>query len=165
MSVPFGISEKRAAVPPPLAERRAGPFALRLYPASHPTADVEIAAALAGLLAAAALLLLPLDAWAPLAGSCRFHDWTGIPCLTCGTTRAVLALAHGHPLTALRLNALVALALLSALVYAPAAAAMWLLRLPRPRLALARGRARWGAVAVCALILALQWAFLIWDGR
>ena len=165
MSAPFGISESRAAVPPPLAERRAGPFALRLYPPTHPTRDVEIAAALAGLLAAAALLFLPLDAWAPLAGSCRFHDWTGIPCLTCGTTRAVLALAHGRLLTALRLNALVAAGLLFALVYAPAAAAMWLLRLPRPRLALDRGRARWCAAAVFALILALQWAFLIWDGR
>ena len=38
---------------------------------------------------------------------CVFKAVTGIPCLTCGASRAALALAHGHPLAAFRLHPLV----------------------------------------------------------
>lgn len=44
-------------------------------------------------------------AWLP---SCPFHALTGWWCPGCGTTRAAHALLHGHPIVALRENALVA---------------------------------------------------------
>jgi len=68
--------------------------------------------------------------WYP---SCPFHAWTGLACPGCGATRALHQLLHGHLLAALRLNALVALAL-------PVAAAICLVHFlrtgqARPRLA------------------------------
>lgn len=38
---------------------------------------------------------------------CVFRNLTGLPCPTCGSTRAALAVARGHPLEALALNPLV----------------------------------------------------------
>ncbi len=35
---------------------------------------------------------------------CPFHQLTGLPCPTCGTTRATFALLAGHPVEAWRLN-------------------------------------------------------------
>lgn len=37
---------------------------------------------------------------------CMFHNVTGIPCPSCGTTRAMIQLLHGHFAEAFRLNAL-----------------------------------------------------------
>ena len=37
---------------------------------------------------------------------CPFHEVTGMHCPGCGGTRAVHALLHGHPLKALRYNAI-----------------------------------------------------------
>ena len=39
--------------------------------------------------------------------TCAFHATTGLPCPGCGSTRAVLALLHGQPLTAFRFNPLI----------------------------------------------------------
>ena len=53
---------------------------------------------LALLWGAVASLLLAVSPWAAFAGEalweCTFKNWTGIPCPTCGTARAALALAH-----------------------------------------------------------------------
>lgn len=37
---------------------------------------------------------------------CMFHNVTGIPCPSCGTTRAMIQLLHGHFAEAFRLNVL-----------------------------------------------------------
>jgi hypothetical protein len=37
---------------------------------------------------------------------CMFHQWTGLHCPGCGSTRCVYALLHGNPLEALRKNPL-----------------------------------------------------------
>jgi uncharacterized protein DUF2752 len=42
---------------------------------------------------------------------CLFHQWTGLNCPGCGSTRALYALLHGHLPTALRDNALFVLSL------------------------------------------------------
>jgi len=41
---------------------------------------------------------------------CFFREWTGFLCPNCGITRALHALVHGDPVTALRMNMFVLLA-------------------------------------------------------
>ncbi len=53
---------------------------------------------------------------------CQFHRLTGWNCPSCGTTRGLYALLHGHLLTAMRDNAL----MMIGLVLLPARAAWWL---------------------------------------
>lgn len=62
---------------------------------------------LAGLAAGLWLLVLfdPNQPGSPLPG-CVFRSWTGFLCPGCGATRAVHALIHADPVTALRMNAL-----------------------------------------------------------
>jgi hypothetical protein len=149
----------------PLRERRAGPFRILLYPPEHPTADIEIAAALVGAVTAAALLLLPLGKLSRLVPECRFHEWTGWPCATCGISRGLIALGEGAGREALRSNPLLVAGLLASLAYALVAATLWAFRLPRPRIGLASRGARLVAmIAILAAIL-VNWAFLIADGR
>jgi hypothetical protein len=60
---------------------------------------------LALLWGAVASVLLAASPWASFAGDalwkCAFKNWTGIPCPTCGTARAALALARFDVLGAL----------------------------------------------------------------
>jgi hypothetical protein len=60
---------------------------------------------LALLWGAVAAVLLGASPWASFAGealwACAFKSWTGIPCPTCGTARAALALARFDVLGAL----------------------------------------------------------------
>jgi hypothetical protein len=48
---------------------------------------------------------------------CVFKGLTGIPCLTCGSTRSVVHLSHGHLLSAFTLNPLTTLSLISAVLF------------------------------------------------
>lgn len=113
-----------------------------------------VAAALLALAPVAPRLLSSLPA-------CPLKSVLDIPCLTCGTTRAALALARLEPWTALKINPLAAvgwtalvggglLAGLLALAGKPLAEPSW--RLARPlRLAL-------------ALLLVANWAYLVRAG-
>lgn len=95
-------------------------------------------AVLWAVLAAAVVALKPL--WLKLAPAlpvCAFRSITGIPCPTCGTTHAAVALLHGRILEGFSDNPLAALAMLAFLaggVLAPVWAAMqWKLPvLPSP---------------------------------
>lgn len=56
-----------------------------------------------------ALALLPLGAWLVDSGhldlgTCSFKRFLGVPCLTCGATRATIALFHGEVAEAFRLQ-------------------------------------------------------------
>lgn len=61
---------------------------------------------------AVAAILVALSPWAPALATglpgCPLVILTGIPCPSCGTTRAALALARFDPLAALALNPLAA---------------------------------------------------------
>ncbi len=95
---------------------------------------------------------------------CPLKTATGVPCVTCGGTRAALSLMHGRPFAALRWNPLVALALAAVVPYVLYAASVTLLRRPRLRLRFSdpdRARLR----AAVLLLLAANWIFLIVDGR
>jgi hypothetical protein len=91
---------------------------------------------------------------------CPFRALTGLPCPTCGVTRSLLALAAGHPGTAISYSPLAVATILLAL-----GSGVWGLgRLLFPRWSLAprRGPAReilWARAAAVAVLL--NWAYLL----
>jgi hypothetical protein len=109
--------------------------------------------------AGSALLLRPLWlAVAPLLPPCPFRVLTGVPCLTCGTTRAAVAFLDGRPLDALAANPLAALAGAAFIVGGLAAPVWAAARLPAPDLA--APLPAWVKASVGAALLA-NWAWVI----
>jgi hypothetical protein len=153
-----------AALPRPVGRPRLG-WRLWKLPAHHPSADVEIVAALLGGIAWLVLGLVPLQSVVPWLGTCEFHEVTGQPCPTCGVTRGVLELAAGHPLEALRMNPLVIGGLMAGLAYTPFAWWMWLGRRPRWRVLSTSRRARVAWLIAGVAVLLSNWVFLAIDGR
>lgn len=95
---------------------------------------------------------------------CPFRHLTGIPCFTCGGTRAVLALARGDVHAAFAWNPLVAASAIVASIWLFYAAVVTALRAPRVRVRLAeRDRSVFRAAAWTAI--AGNWVFLILQGR
>ncbi len=102
-------------------------------------------------------------AWDLPLPACRFHAVTGLPCMSCGSTRAALALTHGEWLEALRLNPLAVAAFLAVTVAfllgcADAAFGSRLLAAARQRLGRLPG---WRLLAAA---VALNWLYLIFSG-
>lgn len=93
--------------------------------------------------------------WAPTL--CLLRRFTGMPCPTCGSTRAVRALADGRPLDALLFNPMV--------VTLGVALALWLVlrvafgRRIDVRLSRRQRRAAWTVAAVAFLA---NWAWIVW---
>jgi hypothetical protein len=109
--------------------------------------------------AVSALALRPLWlAVGPLLRPCVFRSLTGIPCPTCGTTRAAAAFLDGHLITAFAANPLAAAAGLLFVVGAPLAT-LWAVSgwpvpvLPTPL----PGWVRIGAV----ILLVVNWLYVI----
>jgi hypothetical protein len=95
---------------------------------------------------------------------CPFRHLTGIPCLTCGGTRALLALTRGEVQAAFLWNPLVAVFAIAAAIWLLYAAVVTVLRAPRVRVRLAeRDRVLFRAAAWAAI--AGNWVFLILQGR
>lgn len=109
----------------------------------------------------AAVSLLGLDRLS--FGICLFKLATGLPCLSCGTTRALGHLAHGDLAGAVVMNPLFATGALLLLALGVAEAA---LRVSGRGLRLAfsdaQARNAWIALAVFAIG---NWAWLVADGR
>jgi hypothetical protein len=94
---------------------------------------------------------------------CPFRQLSGLPCPTCGATRALAALAHGDLPAALSFNPLVAIASLLLVAAGLLSLASRALRvgIPVPRPGPARQRLLRASAA--GLILA-NWAYLILKG-
>jgi Protein of unknown function (DUF2752) len=95
---------------------------------------------------------------------CAFKTLTGLPCPTCGATRASLALARGEIATAFSINPLVCAAIAAAGLYLAYAAIVLAGRLPRLRLQLSRREVPLARAAAVVLIV-LNWAYLIAASR
>jgi hypothetical protein len=130
---------------------------------SAPAGRLPLGAILGGIavLGAAVVGLFHLDRL-PLT-VCYLKALTGIPCPTCGSTRAVGCLAHGDLPGAFAMNPLATVALLALLPWALADLAL-----------LTRGRAldlsvslRAGRVLRVAVVVAIlaNWAYLLAAGR
>ena len=109
--------------------------------------------------AASAVVLRPLWlAIAPLLRPCVFRSLTGIPCPTCGTTRAATAFLDGHLIAAFAANPLAAAMGLLFVVGAPLASVWAVARWPVPVLPTPLpGWIRIGAVA----LIAANWLYVI----
>lgn len=114
--------------------------------------------ALIGLLSFLVARFLPVLA---VPYTCPMKGTFGIPCMTCGMTHAFVSLAHGDVAAAIGASPAGALLAGGAWFYAILAAARAALDLPFPVLDLKLQRA---LVAVAALALAANWAWLLLHG-
>jgi hypothetical protein len=93
---------------------------------------------------------------------CLFRRWTGLPCLTCGGTRACAALAAGDVVEAFRQQPLVS-ALLTAGTVAGAVHSLLLVRGRRLTVRISAGERR--LLLLAAIILAAaNWLYLFRRG-
>jgi Protein of unknown function (DUF2752) len=115
-------------------------------------------------LALAAAVLLADVAGGLDVGSCLLKIATGIPCPTCGATRALLALRTGHPADALAWNPLVTVAALAGAAYLAYAA--WVLAFRRLRYRVRLSARDWTILRVTtALLVGANWIYLLVAGR
>jgi Protein of unknown function (DUF2752) len=127
-----------------------------------PTLEERQISWLWGVTAVSSLLLRPFGlALAPHLPACPFRSLTGIPCPTCGTTHAAVALLHADLPGALAANPLLACALL-VFFAGGALAPLWTLaRAPIPTLP--SPLPRWLRAAIVAALLA-NWAWVVIQG-
>lgn len=112
-----------------------------------------------GAAAVSAVVLRPLWlAAAPVLPACPLRTLTSIPCPTCGSTRAGLALLHADLLGALELNPLATLAGVG-FVLGGVAAPLWI-QLGGPIPDLPARWPLWGRLGVLGAIL-LNWVWLV----
>ncbi len=97
--------------------------------------------------------------------SCPFLEISGLPCLSCGVTRAFILVSHGEIIQGLKMNPLFAALLLGGLVFSVYALTVISLRLPRLRLISLGRYGHWLLGAVIGGSLLLNWGYLLWIGR
>ena len=95
---------------------------------------------------------------------CTFRAVTGLPCLTCGATRAALSLLHGEMASAWRFNPLATLAMGGVGVFDVYAAAVLTFGAKRIRMSFPSRRA-WAITLGGGTALALaNWVYLLRNG-
>ena len=95
---------------------------------------------------------------------CPWKILTGLPCATCGGTRALQALLAGNVTAALRLQPLITMMAVAAVVWTGYAVAGAWLGLPRVRVQ-ASAREKIIFLALAAGLILANWWYLIMDGR
>ena len=92
---------------------------------------------------------------------CPFLSLTGLPCLTCGATRCLIALLHQDFASALRWNPLASFAILFVLAFDLYAAIVLAGRLPRLRITKWSSSEKRITRVIAISLLALNWAYLL----
>ncbi len=92
---------------------------------------------------------------------CPFFAVTGLPCLTCGATRAALAFLHGDFLSAWKWNPLATVAFCGVIAFDLYAAVVLVGRRPRLRIVDWTGTEKNAARIAAISLLALNWIYLL----
>jgi len=92
---------------------------------------------------------------------CNFRALTGVPCLTCGATRAALSLLHGEWASAWRFNPLATLAMVGVGVFDAYAAAVLAFRAKRLRVRFPSRRVWKFTLGLGALLALANWVYLL----
>ena len=92
---------------------------------------------------------------------CEFRALLGLPCLTCGSTRAAVAFLHGDLLSAWRFNPLATSAYASIAVFDVYALIACAMRLPRLRIGLGSRRTRQAFAFGVAALAGINWIYLL----
>lgn len=119
------------------------------------------AALVAGAGTLAVLKLRLPSGWAP---RCPLKFFTGVPCLTCGGSRALRALLSGNVGAAFRLQPLLTVLAIAAVVWLGYAILGALFGLPRVRVQMSR-RGKIALIGIAALAALANWVYLIAAGR
>jgi hypothetical protein len=88
---------------------------------------------------------------------CPFLAWVGLPCASCGMTRAFVHLAHGAVAAAWEASPLGALFAAGAWIFAAVAAIRFALNLPLPKMP---APGRWLPASALAAVL-VNWVYLV----
>lgn len=96
---------------------------------------------------------------------CLWHEFTGLPCPSCGGTRCARSLIQGDWTTAITMNPLVFLGLHAVVLYNLYAAVILAFRLPRLRFDQLPSWAGFSARVGVVLLFALNWTWLIVSRR
>ena len=92
---------------------------------------------------------------------CLFHDLTGLPCITCGATRAAVQLFHGHFIAAWKWNPVVFVALWALSIFNAYAFVALVLGAPRLRIEFQTTAERKYARILVITALTLNWIYLL----
>ncbi len=92
---------------------------------------------------------------------CAFHSLTGLPCPTCGATRAAWQFLHGHFAASFRFNPLAFLAYCGIVVFDLYALVALLLRAPRLRLIHFTPNERIFFRSLAVALIAANWLYLL----
>ncbi len=92
---------------------------------------------------------------------CAFHEFTGLPCVTCGMTRCAIQFFHGNFLTALKWNPLVFAALCGVIAFDLYAFVTLTMRAPRLRISFSTQQAKTFVRVSVALAFASNWIYLL----
>ncbi len=93
--------------------------------------------------------------------ACQFRQATGLPCASCGTTRALVSLTKGQFGAAFAWNPLATLASLAAAAALAYSGAVVIFRLPRLRVVGFSARHRKLLLWSIVLLLAANWAYVL----
>ena len=96
---------------------------------------------------------------------CLFHSLTGLPCATCGATRAAIQFFHGHFGASFLFNPLAFLAFCSLIAFDLYALCVVLTRAPRLRLENFSPAERFAARSIAIALVAGNWFYLLTLGR
>ena len=94
---------------------------------------------------------------------CRFREWTGLPCATCGSTRMIEALVHGRVLEAAAWNPLMFCGGILLCSWGALSFTRLALGVPAWRLVVEpQDRRALGLLVVAAV--AADWIYVVWRG-
>ncbi|QDU59401.1 hypothetical protein Pan216_02290 [Planctomycetes bacterium Pan216] len=116
------------------------------------------------ILLAAVTMLVWFGLFALPTPSCLFKESTGLPCPTCGSTRAVEALLSGKFGASLRLNPMVPAGAVLVSLYLCYAVVVVVFRLPRARLQIDDGM-WWALLSIASAGFLGVWIYVVFDGR